>query len=416
LLFLFFLLQAKSQVIQLHSITTKRQPSGDRGYTLDGMYMATTSRIKLLNPAHFGVSGVYPKAINIYDGYGEYGSFGGITKVPTSTMLFFGGFVRGGPGNGGFSDTEIDSLYEWSLRGGKIIIASGQNNSTYDGSVLNAKWKFVWGQGAPGSWISSTMEGFGTELFNGPFGSPLEIRQAMGLQGYFLTLPPSHVVLGTDGSGKPALFMDCATLDLVIADVDVYTSFGGVSVGDNIKNDQDRFWLNTIAFMDKLQSPPVLKEQENAISVDPVYKNYQWYYNSGAVAGATTNAMIPSESGTYQVEVTVNGGCKVRSDVYITPDIDPAFNCDLFVPEAFSPDGNGVNESVCILGTCAKEIDFRIYDRWGENIFHSDNVRNCWDGTYKGAALNSGVFAWTLSATSLSGKKINKKGNLTLVR
>jgi gliding motility-associated-like protein len=63
-----------------------------------------------------------------------------------------------------------------------------------------------------------------------------------------------------------------------------------------------------------------------------------------------------------------------------------------------------------------KELDFKIYNRWGEVVFRTTDVSDCWDGLYKGQELNTNVFVYFLEVTLKSDEKISKKGNITLVK
>ncbi len=70
----------------------------------------------------------------------------------------------------------------------------------------------------------------------------------------------------------------------------------------------------------------------------------------------------------------------------------------------------------CVRGNCIETIYFIIYDRWGEKVFETTDQKICWDGTYKGKLLNTAVFTYYMMATLTSGEKINKKGNISLIR
>jgi gliding motility-associated-like protein len=89
---------------------------------------------------------------------------------------------------------------------------------------------------------------------------------------------------------------------------------------------------------------------------------------------------------------------------------------EVFVPKAFSPNGDGQNDFECLYGRCLLNVDFSIYDRWGEKVFEATNISECWDGTYRGQPMNPAVFVYYLNATLLTGETITKKGNITLVK
>ncbi len=105
--------------------------------------------------------------------------------------------------------------------------------------------------------------------------------------------------------------------------------------------------------------------------------------------------------------------CEVIIDTSKYPQ-DPCNN--LFVPNAFSPNGDNINDFECVYGSCITSLDFKIFDRWGNKVFESERERDCWDGTYNGKPMNSGVFDYELQATLENGQTISKKGSITLVR
>ncbi|MES2680256.1 MAG: T9SS type A sorting domain-containing protein [Bacteroidota bacterium] len=311
---------SEAQVINLHSIVSGRNGNGTGvGYTLDGTWMSQNARLKLLNPANFGSSGTYSKTINITDAYSATGSLSQVTALPYSTIFFFGSFDKLDPGTQAFTSAEVDSLYNWSKRGGKVIICSGQLTSPqtggppYDSRVLDLKWGFFWAFQNPGYFIP-TITGTTTDIFNGPFGSITGAYQGGSLQGYFNPVNSNTKVLAENPDGKPTLIMDCSTLDLIIADVDGYTSLSNVTANPSVLNDQDKFWVNTIAFMDKLQPLPLINNNNNLLGLNASFVNYQWYHNNQPVSGATSPTYSLSQTGVYFAEVTLNGGCKFKSD------------------------------------------------------------------------------------------------------
>jgi gliding motility-associated-like protein len=89
---------------------------------------------------------------------------------------------------------------------------------------------------------------------------------------------------------------------------------------------------------------------------------------------------------------------------------------EMFVPNAFSPDNNGENDMECVYGKCVKSLYFAIYDRWGEKVFETTDLMQCWDGTYRGKDMNTAVFVYVMRATLTTGEEVNKKGNISLIR
>jgi gliding motility-associated-like protein len=92
---------------------------------------------------------------------------------------------------------------------------------------------------------------------------------------------------------------------------------------------------------------------------------------------------------------------------------------DYTVPNAFSPNNDGHNDSFILHGwanNCVSDFTIVIYDRWGEKVFESEDPTYSWDGSFKGKTLDAAVFVYYIKAKTSSGTKINKKGNISLIR
>ena len=59
---------------------------------------------------------------------------------------------------------------------------------------------------------------------------------------------------------------------------------------------------------------------------------------------------------------------------------------------------------------------FKVYARWGEIVFETTDIDECWDGSFKGKDLNNAVFVYTLEATLITGEEVSLKGNVSLIR
>lgn len=94
----------------------------------------------------------------------------------------------------------------------------------------------------------------------------------------------------------------------------------------------------------------------------------------------------------------------------------PITENNLFVPNAFSPNGDGNNDFLFVRGKNIVELNFAIYSRWGEKVFETINISEGWDGTFRGEKMESAVFAYYLTLTYADGKTEVKKGNISLIR
>ncbi len=152
------------------------------------------------------------------------------------------------------------------------------------------------------------------------------------------------------------------------------------------------------------------------LTATPSGYSYQWFPIQGVSNpnAQTTNATV-NFSTEYEVFVT-DGICvdsaKVRVDVL-------SFLCDrtyVYVPNAFSPNGDNENDVLKVRSQVATEVLLRIYNRWGELVFETKNQEIGWDGTFRGKLLDPDTYDYYLEAECVLGEKKIIKGNITLLR
>lgn len=89
---------------------------------------------------------------------------------------------------------------------------------------------------------------------------------------------------------------------------------------------------------------------------------------------------------------------------------------EMFVPNAFSPNADGVNDILYVRGKCLKNFTFQIFNRWGEKVFETSDQSFGWDGTYNSEPMNTAVFVYRLEGTTFDEQPYKMKGNVTLIR
>ena len=95
------------------------------------------------------------------------------------------------------------------------------------------------------------------------------------------------------------------------------------------------------------------------------------------------------------------------------------YECDLkqiFIPNAFSPNGDGINDELKVRSAILKTMNLEIYDRWGNKVFESNDINYGWNGKFKGQIEPAEVYGYIFSGECLQGEKITSKGNVTLLR
>jgi gliding motility-associated-like protein len=128
----------------------------------------------------------------------------------------------------------------------------------------------------------------------------------------------------------------------------------------------------------------------------------------------------PLDNTTYEITLIDTAGCRTISEVLVKVDSRPR----IYIPNIFSPDGDGDNERFFIFAADnhVQEIrTFRIFTRWGEPVYQADQFLPNdpdygWDGTFRGELMNPGVFVYFAEIEFLDGQVELFKGSVTLVR
>ncbi|NBU04381.1 MAG: gliding motility-associated C-terminal domain-containing protein, partial [Bacteroidetes bacterium] len=132
--------------------------------------------------------------------------------------------------------------------------------------------------------------------------------------------------------------------------------------------------------------------------------------------GSTDTVIYVNTAGTYTV--TVTNACGSASDDVVV-NLIPG-DCDLFIPTAFTPNGDGRNETFKIFGRGANPTMFRIYNRWGEKIFDSETDGTYeWDGYFQGVLCQDGLYNYIYRYELKTGDRVRRKtisGNVLLMR
>lgn len=123
---------------------------------------------------------------------------------------------------------------------------------------------------------------------------------------------------------------------------------------------------------------------------------------------------LPQNNISYAVTVSDNNGCQARDTInvkvfFVAP--------DLYVPSAFTPGEDGLNDLFRPIPLGIKQLDFfRVYNRWGELVYETKMFGDGWNGKFKGKPQETGTYVWQAQAVDYTGKVIFKKGSVILIR
>jgi gliding motility-associated-like protein len=116
------------------------------------------------------------------------------------------------------------------------------------------------------------------------------------------------------------------------------------------------------------------------------------------------------------VVVIKKGACAVPTSVSVKALEFVCGDVYIFIPNAFTPNGDNNNDLVYVRGQNILEMDLKIFDRWGELVFETANQNIGWDGTFKNKPLDPDVFVYHLKVICVDGQENLIKGNITLLR
>ncbi|MBP9076373.1 MAG: gliding motility-associated C-terminal domain-containing protein [Haliscomenobacter sp.] len=139
---------------------------------------------------------------------------------------------------------------------------------------------------------------------------------------------------------------------------------------------------------------------------------YAWTPAEGlSCADCPAPVLQPKAGGTYCV-TAVKDGCAAEACI----DVTVSDECPVFVPNAFSPNGDQINDLFCPYSNCLQELKLEVYSRWGALVFSGAGAEACWDGAQGGQDQNSGVYVYKIEGTTLNGKKVVLAGEFSLLR
>lgn len=146
--------------------------------------------------------------------------------------------------------------------------------------------------------------------------------------------------------------------------------------------------------------------------VDPEWTPFEWILDNPF---SLTPEVSPFNTTDFILQATDPiTGCKN----YDTTTVNVNVLTLLALPTGFTPNGDGTNDIVAIIKylNIDELLDFSIYDRWGERVYQTNDIRGEWDGTFKGEPLPISTYTWTIEARTKDNEVIRKTGNITLLR
>ena len=147
---------------------------------------------------------------------------------------------------------------------------------------------------------------------------------------------------------------------------------------------------------------------------------YLWSPFTGLNSVSIYNPVFKYDRTTqYSIAITTGSGCIIMDTLLVNVLAAAPITqfSNVFIPDAFSPNGDGYNDKLIPLLFKIKDLKyFRVFNRWGQIVFETKMPNQGWDGLFKGVKQGPDVFTWTLEATGTDGRIHSKRGTFVLLR
>jgi gliding motility-associated-like protein len=143
-----------------------------------------------------------------------------------------------------------------------------------------------------------------------------------------------------------------------------------------------------------------------------------WSFGDGNLSADGSPVHTFGEAGTYTVVLTVtDAGCSDEATLTIVVDPAPQGSPSVFIPNVFSPNGDGQNDQLEVITNRITSLSMSIYNRWGQEVGALKNADERWDGrTGSGVQVVDGTYFYVLQAVADDGAVFERSGSLTLLR
>lgn len=144
---------------------------------------------------------------------------------------------------------------------------------------------------------------------------------------------------------------------------------------------------------------------------------YTWSPAENLTSPHSSSSMATMYQSTlFHVYVSDGYGCKAEDSVFVEVEVVNCGRPDIYVPNIFTPNGDGKNDVLFVMGEKIDNFTFEVFDRWGEKVFATSDLQEGWDGTYKGRQCDAAVYFYSLEVRCLGGKTYKEGGDITLIR
>jgi len=160
-------------------------------------------------------------------------------------------------------------------------------------------------------------------------------------------------------------------------------------------------------------------QTNDSISCTNLSSNYEsliWDFGDGTILNDTISKLLHTynDTGHYQVNLAISNLFGCTDTISYTIIIVPIFI--IYIPDAFTPNGDNINDAFGPSVYGIKEFEMKIYDRWGQIIYHTTEKDKPWDGTINNNETQAGVYTYSIVATDLKEKPHKYVGAFISIR
>lgn len=210
-----------------------------------------------------------------------------------------------------------------------------------------------------------------------------------------------------------------ASLTPTVSPSTTITYFMIASSGSCIPDTNDvTVTVNPVPYLELGSAQSVLEETEVTLAPVTIGNIVQYNWDANTALSCTDCespvAYLHNSAEKFYLTVVDDKGCDNRDSLQIL--VIGTCEDNIYVPKAFSPNNDEINDKLYVRGQLAGLKYFRVFDRWGNKVFETKDATQGWDGIYNGKKLNPSVFVYSLDGVCTNGREVFKRGNVTLIR
>lgn len=223
-------------------------------------------------------------------------------------------------------------------------------------------------------------------------------------------IPPYSFTWNNGNAGNSLAQLKAGTYSVNVQDANGCSKKFAIDIGNNMSQTPDALFVYSPLVTD--MTTPLIHFQDQSKGA------VKWYWNFGD--GAVDSVRHPShsykEGGIYTITLDVVNALGCKSTYSISVTIYPLWS--FYIPNSFTPNGDEVNDTFNGKGEYIKDYSMLIFNRWGEQIFSTNNLEKGWDGKVAGSSelAQEDVYLYLVILRDVRGKEHRYQGIVSLIK